>query len=182
MSFKRIGDYIHLVDKRNIDLSVTTLLGINITKNFMPSVANTSETDLSKYKIIQKGQFAYSPMQTGRDETVRVAFYQQDERAVISPAYSVLEVKSSKVLAEYLMIWFKREESDRYGWFLSDGSVRASLEINRFFEIEVPIPPIPIQQSIVDIYHAQYERQEIADKLNKTLREICPVLIKQSLS
>ena len=177
-----IGNLLTEKDVRNRDSKITNVLGINIEKTFMPSVANLNETDISKYKVIEKGQFAYSAMQTGRDETIRVALFNQDEKVVISPAYSVLEVKNDKVLSEYLMVWFKRKESDRYGWFLSDGSVRASLEVKRFFEIEIPIPPISIQQSIVDIYHAQYERQEIADKLNKTLREICPVLIKQSLS
>lgn len=87
MSYKRLGDYIQLVDNRNKDLKVTNLLGINITKNFMPSVANVSGTDLSKYKIIQKEQFAYSAMQVGRDETIRIALYTDDEPAIISPAY-----------------------------------------------------------------------------------------------
>ena len=94
MSYKRLGDYIRLVDNRNKDLLVTNLLGINITKNFMPSVANTSESDLSKYKIIRKGQFAYSSMQVGRDETIRLALYEDSEPAIISPAYLVIEVNN----------------------------------------------------------------------------------------
>ena len=93
MSYKSIGDYIKLVDNRNKDLAVTNLLGINITKNFMPSVANTSESDLSKYKIVQKNQFAYSAMQVGRDETIRLALYAEENPAIISPAYLVIEVK-----------------------------------------------------------------------------------------
>ncbi|MFM1794303.1 MAG: hypothetical protein RL642_688, partial [Bacteroidota bacterium] len=133
MSYKRIGDYIHLVDNRNKDLAVTNLLGINITKNFMPSVANTSETDLSKYKMIQKGQFAYSAMQVGRDETIRLAFYTEEAPAIISPAYLVIEVNDeNELLPEYMMMWFQRPESDRYGWFISDSSVRASLDWERF--------------------------------------------------
>src|SRR4030043_2012463 len=112
-------------------------------------------------------------MQTGRDETIRVALYNSDEKAVISPAYSVLFVKNNNVLAEYLMTWFKRSECDRYGWFLSDASVRASLELSRFFDIEIPITPKEIQQSIVDIYNAQYERQAIAEKLKTVIKEIC---------
>ena len=86
MSYKRLGDYIQLVDNRNKDLMVTNLLGINITKNFMPSVANVSGSDMSKYKIIQKGQFAYSAMQVGRDECIRLALYTENELAIISPA------------------------------------------------------------------------------------------------
>ncbi len=92
MSYKPVGKYIQLIDNRNKDLAVTNLLGINITKNFMPSVANVSGTDLSKYKIIEKGQFAYSAMQVGRDETIRISLYTDDEPAIISPAYSVIEV------------------------------------------------------------------------------------------
>lgn len=178
----KVGNLLQEIDVRNKDSKISQVLGINIGKNFMPSVANLSETNITKYKVIENGQFAYSAMQTGRDETIRVALFDQNEKVVISPAYSVLQLKNEKVLPEYLMVWFKRKESDRLGWFLSDGSVRASLEVNRFFEIEIPIPPKPIQQSIVDIYHAQFERQKIANKLSKTLREICPVLIKQSLS
>lgn len=183
-SFSRefIGTLLEETDLRNKGQKINNVLGINIEKSFMLSVANLSETDISKYKVIEKGQFAYSPMQTGRDETVRVALYVQEQKAVISPAYSVLQLKKVDVLPEYLMIWFKRAESDRYSWFLSDGSVRASLELSRFFEIEIPVPPKPIQQSIVDIYHSQDERREVSELLNKTLRDICPILIRQSLA
>lgn len=105
MSYRRIGDYIQLIDNRNKDLAVSNLLGINITKNFMPSVANTSETDLSKYKVIKKGQFAYSAMQVGRDETIRLALYTNDEPAIISPAYLVIESKNTnELLPEYMMM------------------------------------------------------------------------------
>ncbi len=129
-NYKRLGDYIQLVDNRNKDLAVTNLLGINITKNFMPSVANVSGTDLSKYKVIQKEQFAYSAMQVGRDETIRLALYTNNKPAIISPAYLVIESKD-ELISEYMMMWFQRPESDRYGWFISDSSVRASLEWER---------------------------------------------------
>ena len=153
MSYKRIGDYLQLVDNRNRELAVTNLLGINITKNFMPSVANTSESDLSKYKIISKGQFAYSAMQTGRDETIRLALYAAKEQAIISPAYLVFEVKDENVLLpEYIMMWFQRPESDRYGWFISDSSVRASLDWERFCDIKIPIPEINEQKKYAALY------------------------------
>ena len=161
MSYKRIGDFIHLVDNRNKDLAVTNLLGINITKNFMPSVANTSESDLSKYKVIQKGQFAYSAMQVGRDETIRLALYEENIPAIISPAYLVIEVNDeNEFLPEYMMMWFQRPESDRYGWFISDSSVRASLDWNRFCEIEIPIPDIDEQRKFVALYNGLLSNQK----------------------
>jgi len=178
-SYKRIGDYIHLVDNRNKDLEVTNLLGINITKNFMPSVANTSETDLSKYKIIQKGQFAYSAMQVGRDETIRLALYEEDTPAIISPAYLVIEVNDeNELLPEYMMIWFQRPESDRYGWFISDSSVRASLEWERFCEIQMPIPNIYEQRKFVALYNGLLANQKTYENSLADLQLICDSYIE----
>ncbi|QEK51031.1 restriction endonuclease subunit S [Pedobacter aquae] len=179
MSYKRIGDYIHLVDNRNKDLAVTTLLGINITKNFMPSVANTSETDLSKYKIINKGQFAYSAMQVGRDETIRLALYTDDKPAIISPAYLVIEVNDkNELLPEYMMMWFQRPESDRYGWFISDSSVRASLEWERFCEIQIPIPDINEQRKFVALYKGLLTNQKTYENSLADLQLICDSYIE----
>ena len=174
MSYKRLGDYIQLVDNRNKDLKVTNLLGINITKNFMPSVANVSGTDLSKYKIIQKGQFAYSAMQVGRDETIRLALYTNDEPAIISPAYLVIESKDeNELIPEYMMMWFHRPESDRYGWFISDSSVRASLDWERFCEIEIPIPDIAEQRKYVDLYKGLLTNQKTYENSLEDLQLIC---------
>ncbi|MEA3495090.1 MAG: restriction endonuclease subunit S [Bacteroidota bacterium] len=177
-NYKRLGDYIQLVDNRNKDLAVTNLLGINITKNFMPSVANVSGTDLSKYKVIQKGQFAYSAMQVGIDETNRLALYTNDEPAIISPAYLVIENKDENdLIPEYMMMWFQRPESDRYGWFISDSSVRASLEWKRFTDIKLPIPDIKIQEAIVTIYHTLETRKKINAQLKDSMKPLCPVLM-----
>jgi len=179
MSYKRIGNYIHLVDNRNKDLAVTNLLGINITKNFMPSVANTSESDLSKYKIIQKGQFAYSAMQVGRDETIRLALYAEESPAIISPAYLVIEVNDeNEFLPEYMMMWFQRPESDRYGWFISDSSVRASLEWERFCEIQIPIPDIDEQRKFVALYNGLLTNQKTYANSLADLQLICDSYIE----
>lgn len=178
-NYKPIGKYIQLVDNRNKDLAVTNLLGINITKNFMPSVANVSGTDLSKYKIIEKGQFAYSAMQVGRDETIRIALYTADEPAIISPAYSVIEViDENELLPEYMMMWFQRPESDRYGWFISDSSVRASLDYERLCEIEIPIPHIDEQRKYVNLYKGLLNNQKTYENSLDDLQLICDTYIE----
>ncbi len=171
-NYKRLGDYIQLVDNRNKDLAVTNLLGINITKNFMPSVANVSGTDLSKYKVIQKGQFAYSAMQVGRDETIRLALYTNNKPAIISPAYLVIESKD-ELISEYMMMWFQRPESDRYGWFISDSSVRASLEWERFCDIKMPIPSIDEQKKYVALYKGVLNNQKVYENSLEDLQLIC---------
>lgn len=180
MKYKRLGDYIQLVDNRNEESKISNLLGINITKNFMPSVANVTDVDLSKYKIIQKGQFAYSSMQTGRDETIRLALYTEDEPAIISPAYSVIESKDeSKLLPEFMMMCFQRPESDRYGWFISDSSVRANLDYDRFCDIELPIPEdIEEQRKYVNIYQGLLNNQKCYEKSLEDLQLICDTYIE----
>ncbi|RTY67682.1 restriction endonuclease subunit S [Flavobacterium sp. LB2P53] len=170
---------IELVDEKNSNYDVKTLLGINVKKEFMPSKANVSNTDLGKYKIINKNQFAYSAMQVGRDETVRVALYEKNKPAIISPAYNVFRVKDTNVvLPEFLMIWFHRPEFNRYGWFISDSSVRASLEWERFIDIKLPIPDIEIQKSIVTIFHALQTRKRINEQLKDMIKPLCPILMK----
>ena len=179
MNYKRIGDYINLVDERNKGLLFKNLLGINISKNFMPSVANTSETDLSKYKIIRKGQFAYSAMQVGRDETIRLALYTEETPAIISPAYLVIEVNDiGKFLPEYMMMWFHRIESDRFGWFISDSSVRASLEWERFCEIKIPIPELKVQRKFVNLYSGLLTNQKTYQNSLDDLQLICDAYIE----
>jgi len=179
MSFKIIGDYIQLVDNRNTDLEVTNLLGLDITKNFMPSITNTSGVDLSKYKVIQKGQFAYSAMQVGRDETIRLALYTNDEPAIISPAYLVIESKNvNTLIPEYMMMCFQRPESDRFGWFISDSSVRASLDWDRFCEIEIPIPDIEEQKKYVAVYKGLLDNQKSYENSLDDLQLICDTYIE----
>jgi type I restriction enzyme S subunit len=157
-SYKPIGELVRLIDERNRANNPFPVMGINITKNFMPSIANTTDSDLTKYKVIRKGQFAYSPMQVGRDEVIRVVLYTESNPAIISPAYLVFEILDTKVISpEYLMMWFQRSESDRFGWFISDGSVRSSLEWERFCEIKVPL-------------HSNKETQEQAATIYSTLQ------------
>jgi type I restriction enzyme, S subunit len=175
----KIRNLVRLVDTRNTELFFDEVLGINIDKKFIKSVANTSETDISKYKVIQKNQFAYSAMQVGRDETIRVALFGSDKPAIISPAYLIFEVVDiEKVLPEYLMMCFQRPESDRYGWFISDGSVRSSLEWERFSEIEIPLPDIEVQKLIVAIHHVLESRKKINEDLKNMITPLCPVLMK----
>ena len=179
--YKRLGDYIQLVDVRNRDnaIGADRLLGININKQFMPSVANVSGTDLGKYKVIRRGQFAYSAMQVGRDECIRVAFFAEDKPAIISPAYLVFEVKDkSEVFPEHLMVWLQRPESDRYGWFISDSSVRASLDWERFCDIRIPIPDIEVQKKYVAVYNALKKNQQCYERGLDDLQLICDSYIE----
>ena len=169
------------IDNRNSDGKIRDVQGINISKQFMPSVADTNGIDLRKYKLVEKNQFAFSGMQTGRDECIRIALNRDDVPVIISPAYTVFESKNESVLEEYIMMWFSRKESDRRGWFMSDSSVRSNLDLDRFYETQLPIPEITIQQSIVDIYNVYIKRKQINEQLKAQIKDICPILIRGSL-
>lgn len=177
---KNVSSIFEEIDCRNNGAAIKDVQGINIQKQFMPTVANTVNVDLSKYKVVKKGQFAFSGMQTGRDECIRIALHNNDNPIIISPAYTVLRTKEKNILPEYIMMWFSRKEIDRLGWFMSDASIRANLEMDRFYEIKIPIPDIKIQKSIVEIYKVYQTRKEINEKLKAQLKNICPILIKGS--
>ena len=180
-TFKPVGDLLQEVDNRNDDGAITDVHGINITKQFMPSVADTNGIDLRKYKLVKKNQFAFSGMQTGRDECIRIALNKDDTPVIISPAYTVFETKDKSVLEEYIMMWFSRKESDRRGWFMSDSSIRSNLDLDRFYETELPIPNEKTQKSIVDIFNVYTTRRDINEQLKAQIKDNCSILIRGSL-
>ena len=182
-NFKRIGNYLQLVDERNTGLKITRLLGINITKNFMASVANTSGVDLSRYKTVKKDRFACNIMHVGRDEKLPIALYAEDEPAIVSPAYMTFEViNTQELLPEYLMMIFQRAEFDRFTWFVSDSSVRGGLDWERFCEIEIPIPDdIKEQKLFVEIYSKLLTNQACYDNSLNDLELICDSFMESLL-
>lgn len=181
-SWQPIGKFIKLVDLRNHNKKINLLLGINIKKKLIPSISNTTDVDLSSYKVIKKNQFVYSSMQTGRDETIRVSIYDKNEEAIISPAYSVFEIAdTSVILPEYLMMWFLRPEMDRYGWFISDASIRTSLEWDRFCQIKIPLLSIEKQKSFVKLFRSIKKSQKVFDKSLEDLKIICESFINDKI-
>lgn len=175
----RIGNAIEVIDKTNKDGSPYEVLGLNNNKMFMPTVASMDTINTSKYKIIRKGEFAFSGMQTGRDKCIRIALYDKDIPALISPAYTTFILdKEEPILPEYFMMIFKNPEMDRLGWFYSDSSVRANLDWNRFIDIEIPLPPIEVQQAIVNIYKCANKAKQIVEEADRLSREVCPALLQ----
>ena len=179
-SYKRLGDYIREVDVRNRDLEVTKLMGINIGKYFMPSVANVIGTDLSNYKIVAKGLFACNLMHVGRDEKIPIALLDVDERIIVSPAYWVFEVTdATKLLPDYLMLWFRRNEFDRNAWFYTDGDVRGGMSKEAFMDMTLPIPSIEQQQKIVSEYETVTRRIRLNEQIIAKLEETAQALYRK---
>ena len=158
-NYEPLGKHIRLVDYRNSEEVTSTVLGISIDKEFMPSVANVIGTDLSRYKLISKGLFACNPMHVGRDERLPIALYEKDNASIVSPAYFMFEIIDRDVLnEEYLMMWFRRPEFDRECWFMTDGSVQGGITWDDLCRIKLPVPSYARQCEVVESYRAITDR------------------------
>lgn len=174
----KLGDLINVVDERN-NIGSRDFYGININKEFMPTVADTTGLDETKYKVVRKNRFVYSGMQTGRDECIRISMYLQDKPIIVSPAYITFEVTAQDmVLPEYFFMLFLSKEKDRLGWFYSDSSIRSNLDWDRFCEIELSLPPIDVQKKYVDIYLAMLANQRSYEQGLDDLKLVCDAYIE----
>lgn len=179
MNYNRLGNYIQPVNIRNKELKVDTLLGVSIKKVLMPSIANTIGTNMKSYKIIRKNQFAYGPVTSRNGEKISIALLQEFDEAIISQAYTVFEViDKNKLNPEYLMMWFRRPEFDRYARFKSHGSARESFDWDEMCEVELPIPSIEKQREIVKEYNTVTNRIKLNEQLNQKLEETAQALYK----
>lgn len=180
----KVEEYLSVDDITNSENRDLEFLGININKEFMPTTATIEGLNKQKYKVLTKGRFVFSGMQTGRDVAIRVGLYSDDTDALISPAYTTFSVakdKYNKLLPEYLFLQFKRAESDRLGWFYSDSSIRSNLDWGRFCEFQIPLPPIDVQQAIVDVYHCMERAKRIAATAREKLKTLCPALVQRAV-
>ena len=195
-TYQPLGNFIQIVDRRNRDLQVTKLLGLSIEKCFIPSIANTIGTDMSTYKIIQPRQFAYGPVTSRNGDKITIALYTGDGPAIISQAYVVFEIsgtydtvetqnfaslqqKREQLLPEYLMMWFRRPEFDRYARYHSHGSAREIFDWDEMCATQIPVPPIAEQRAIVAEYAAVQHRMEVNKRLIAKLEETAQTLYKK---
>ena len=168
--YRRIGDLVDLIDERNKDEKVKTLIGVSIDKCFIKSVANTIGTDLSKYQVIRKNDFACSLMQVSRDGKIPIACLKDYDEAIMSPAYYIFRIKNTEeILPDYMAMWFMRPEFDREASYIAVGGVRGSMPWEDFCDMKLPVPDIKEQQKIVDTYNAITNRIQIKQKINENI-------------
>ena len=181
--YKTIEELVTRIDEKNSDGTVSELIGVSIDKCFIKSVANTNGTDLSKYKIIRKNDFAVSLMQVSRDGKIPVARLEEYEEAIMSPAYPIFRVKDKNViLPEYLEMWFKRPEFDREAAFIAVGGVRGSMPWEEFAKMKLPVPPIEKQRKIVNAYKIVTDRIALKQKINDNLANTEQLILYQAVS
>lgn len=180
MEYHRLGDYIREVNVRNRDLMVTNLLGLSIEKKFIPSIANTIGTDMSSYKIIKPKQFAYVPVTSRNGEKITIALLDGEEEAIISQAYTIFEVVDYQaLLPEYLMMWFRRPEFDRYARFHSHGSAREVFDWNELCDVRLPVPALSHQCEIVEEYETLTNRIRLNEQIIHRLESTAQALYRK---
>ena len=175
--YKRLGDYIQLVSGRNSELNDVPLMGLSIQKKFIPSIANTIGTDMSTYRKIENNQFAYGPVTSRNGDKITIAHFTEHKKGLISQAYIPFEVKDKNELdPEYLMMWFRRPEFDRYARFKSHGSAREIFDWEEMCNVTLPVPSIEKQREIVKEYNTIHNRitlnQQLIQKLEETAQAI----------
>lgn len=179
-NYKPIGNYIRKVDNRNRDLKVTRLLGLSMTKEFRETTSNTVGTDMSVYKVMSKYQFACDFMSPIRVNKLPVVLKLDDEPNIVSPAYPVFEVKDVNELdPEYLMMWFRRSEFDRYATFKCDAAIRGGYDWEELCETLIPIPSITKQREIVKEYNTIQNRISLNQQLIQKLEETAQAIYKE---
>lgn len=178
MSYKRIGDYIRQVDKRNSDLSITLLRGVSTTKKLIESVANMSGVTLHSYKVVDKGQFVYVSDTSRRGDKIAIAL-NTDAPCIVSSIYTVFEViDETKLIPEFLFLWFNRAEFDRFARFNSWGSARETFDWADLCDVKIPIPDIDEQRKFVALYNGLLTNQKVYQNSLEDLQLICDTYIE----
>lgn len=184
MTCEKIGKYITECNERNENelYGSNNIRGISINKEFIPTKADINGVSLNNYKIVKQNYFAFNPNTARMGEKICVALNKNNEEFLVSAIYPVFIIIDHNILLpEYLMLWIKREEFDRYVRFNSWGSARETFNFIDMQEVAIPIPEISIQKSIVDIYNVYIKRKQINEQLKAQIKDICPILIRGSL-
>lgn len=168
--YKSMDELVERIDERNSDGKISTLIGVSIDKCFINSVANINGTDLTKYKIIRRDDFAVSLMQVSRDSKIPIARLKDYDQAIMSPAYPIFRVRdTSVILPEYLEMWFMRPEFDREAAFIAVGGVRGSMPWEEFAKMTLPVPSLEKQHQVVRAYQIVADRIAIKRRINDNL-------------
>lgn len=176
----RLGDYIEEQTFRVGSTDYIEISGINIEKGFIPTVADMTDVDICKYKLVPYGYYACNLMHVGRDVTIPLAYNNSRENLAVSPAYYTFHIKDEKrdkVLPEYLEMVFSREEFGRLAWFHTDGSIRGNLPEKDFKDILIPLPKIEVQQELADTYNGLKSLAEQNEALIEPLSNACQAFI-----
>ena len=178
---QEIGPYIQEYDERNLDkiYGLDDVRGISIEKKIIDTKANMDGVKLSPYKIFKRNTFCYVTITSRNGERITLALNSDNKNYIVSSSYITFSVKEQEnILPEFLYLWFCRPEFDRYTRFNSWGSAREAFSFEDMERCKIPLPPIEVQQAIVNIYKCANEAKQIAEEADRLSREVCPALLQ----
>ncbi|MCI7484209.1 MAG: restriction endonuclease subunit S [Prevotella sp.] len=175
-----IGEFIEECNERNVENTYgeSFLRGVTSDGIFDHSKAKTQGLSFGNYKIVSKENFAYNPSRIN----IGSIAVSEEQKCIISPMYIVFKVVKKSLLPDFLSLWFRRKEFQRSTLFYASGSVRDTFGFQEMKNVKIPLPPISVQQAIVNIYNCANEAKRIAEEADRMSREICPALIQHIIN
>lgn len=170
-----LGKYIEeCVEKnRNYQYNAKHARGVYCDGTFGDTKANLTGSNLAGYKIVNTGDFAYS----NRINIGSIALNYGDS-LIVSPSYTVFRLRTNQIIPKFLFILFRRNEFLRSTLFYAIGTIKDDFSYERMEEVKIPLPPIEIQQSIVNLYDCLEEAKKIASEAREKLKSLCPALVQ----
>lgn len=160
----KLGNYIELRDVRNTDLryGADRVRGVNTTKQMMQTRADLSARDLSKFQIVSPGEFVFNHRTSRNGSKFSIAYNDSKSEIICTEDYVVFRISEygkQFVLAEWLFIYFNRPEFDRYVITNSWGSSTEFYNWEDLCDVDIVLPPLPVQQKYVDVYNSMLANQ-----------------------
>lgn len=177
----KLGELVELVLNTNSELKYgpNDVRGMTITKEIIPTKADVSGTDLSKFLVVHYGEFIYNPRTHGK--RIGFGYNNTNKNFIISwnnIAFKVKESMKNTVLADYLFLHFNRDEWDREACFQSWGSSTEVFSWDTLCDMEIDLPPLPIQQKYVDVYNSMLANQQSYERGLEDLKLVCDACIE----
>ena len=178
-----LGGYIEPCDERNSDGKYTLddVRGISTDKTFITTKANMDGVSLTSYQVVNPNIFAYVADTSRRGDKIALALNTSDKSILISSIYTAFQCKNyEELLPEYLYLILSRSEFDRYSRFNSWGSARETFDWEELCRVKIPLPPIEVQRSIVNLYNCLEEAKKIAQEAREKMKTLCPALVQRA--
>ena len=184
---KSLGDYIQDIDERagkSGEYSLKDIRGISsITKLFQKTKANLVDVSPAGYKVVKPMQFAFNPNTARMGDKIPIALNLEGKDIIVSSIYPVFRIKDTNQLdPQYLWLWFKRPEFDRYARFKSHGSAREIFSWEEMKSVKLPIPDINTQRKIVKQYNAAIASIDSNNKIIEKNKRLGILLLRKALS
>ena len=174
----KLGEYIEELNERNINNEISLTQGVDVNMQFIPAKRESSDNENTK--IVRRGQFAFNKVVKAGGTKLPIALRKEAD-CIISSSYAVFQIiKSNELISEFLFIWMSRKEFHRYCGFVSKGTTRDVFDFEDLCSLKIPLPPIEVQQSIVNLYNTLEEAKKIASEAREKLKTLCPALVQRA--